>query len=192
MIKLNDWKEYLRKNKMLSFTFVRHPFERLVSAYKNKVLQERGTKLFKEVTRESGESTRKFTDDGHKILQWYKDNHSFPAFIDLVLNGYKGEKVSNGHWNPITPRCRYCDVEYDVIGRMETFDEDLRYIVMKKNLHEVLPLEELSLSMNSAKSMSTKTAKDYFSQISKEQIVKLYKYYNLDFELFGYDVTPYL
>ena len=98
----------------------------------------------------------------------------------------------NGHWNPITPTCRYCDVEYDVIGRMETFNEDLRYIVMKKNLHEVLPLEELSLFMNSANSISTKTAKDYFSQISKEQIAKLYEYYNLDFELFGYDVTPYL
>ena len=179
MIKLNDWKKYLRKNKILSFTFVRHPFERLVSAYKNKFLQHKGIELFKK-------------HDGDTILQWYKNNHSFPAFIDLVLKGYNGKKVTNTHWNPITPTCRYCDVEYDVIGKMETFREDLKYIVMKKNLQKVLPLEEVSLIRNSAKSISNETTKAYFSQISKEKIAKLYEYYNLDFELFAYDVTSYL
>ena len=178
MVKADDWKKYLRKNNMLSFSFVRHPFERLVSAYKDKVLSNNGL-FFKNKLGNTA------------ALRWYQNNKSFPAFVDLVLNGYKGKSVRNGHWDPITPHCRYCDIEYDVIGRVETFKEDVKYIVIKSNLQNVLPLEKSAVAMNSKKTLSTYSTHDYFSQLSKEEIENLYKFYQLDFELFGYDVTSY-
>ena len=37
----------------------------------------------------------------------------------------------NFHWKRFSDKCQHCAVPYDVIGRMETFDEDLEYIVFK-------------------------------------------------------------
>ena len=178
MVKADDWKEYLRKNKLLSFSFVRHPFERLVSAYKDKVLSNDGHYF-------------KYSFRNAAALRWYQNNKSFPAFVDLVLNGYKGIRVPNVHWSPITPHCKYCEIEYDVIGRIETFREDVQYIVVKNNLQNVLPLEKSAVAMNSKKTVSTYSTHDYLSQLSKAKIDSLYKFYQLDFELFGYDVTSY-
>ncbi len=30
------------------------------------------------------------------------------------------------HWRPFYTRCHYCEVDYEVIGRVETFTEDVR------------------------------------------------------------------
>ena len=163
---------------MLSFSFVRHPFERLVSSYNDKVLGNNGAYFRK---------TFPSVANG-----WYRDNHSFPSFVDLILNKYKNVKISNVHWNPISDHCDYCDIEYDVIGRMETFSEDVKYIFLKKNLEKDLPLNQAISSKNSAKSKTEEITNEYFNQLSKQQIDELYEFYRMDFELFGYEVKNYL
>ena len=83
-----------------------------------------------------------------------KFRNNFPAFVDFVLNSYKKSKCYqkhntpcdiNVHWRPYNARCLYCDISYDVIGRMETFDEDVRYIFAKKNLTYLLNKSELHI-----------------------------------------------
>ena len=163
---------------MLSFSFVRHPFERLVSCYNDKVLGNNGT-FFR----------KKFPG---WFNGWYRDNHSFPSFVDLILNKYKTVKISNVHWNPISSHCNYCDIEYDVLGRMETFNEDVKYIFLKKNLEKDLSLSQATSSKNSAQSKTEEITKEYFNQLSKQQIDELYEFYRMDFELFAYEVKTYL
>ena len=175
----DDWREYLKENQMLSFSFVRHPFERLVSAYNDKVLSNEG-EFFR----------RKFLPALTK--EWYQKNHSFPSFVDFILNGYKSLKVSDVHWNPYSGNCNYCSVQFDVIGRMETFNEDVKYIFLKNNIKKDLPLAQATADKNSAKSITVTTTKEYFKQLSKEKINDLYQFYHMDFELFGYDTKPYL
>lgn len=73
---------------------------------------------------------------------------------------------------------------------METFSEDVKYIIRKKNLD--LPLSNSNHSKNSARYDTAKITAKYFSQLSKQQIKDLYKMYRMDFELFGYDIKDYL
>ena len=50
---------------------------------------------------------------------WYINNHSFPAFIDLVLGEWQKDKCYksynfpcvkvNLHWRPLNSQCIYCD-----------------------------------------------------------------------------------
>ena len=77
-------------------------------------------------------------------LKQFRNN--FPAFIDHVLESYKLSKCYqksntpcgiNVHWRPYNARCLYCDISYDVIGRIETFDEDFKYILTRKKLTDL-------------------------------------------------------
>ena len=41
---------------------------------------------------------------------------------------------------PFLSKCHYCDIDFDVIGKLEDFEEDVAYIAMKRNLTEHLGL----------------------------------------------------
>ena len=96
-------------------------FCRLVSAYEDKVLNSNRGNL------------KRFSNN-------------FPAFVDLILKQYSRSSCyhkhntpcnMNVHWRPYNARCLYCDISYDVIGRIETFDEDFKYILTRKNLTDL-------------------------------------------------------
>ena len=74
-----------------------------------------------------------------------------------------------------------------MIGRTETFDEDVKYIMKKSNLESLF-------SMKSIKKLHSKTNKmtqKYFSQLTKGPVNSLYNMYKMDFEIFGYDTKNY-
>ena len=83
---------------------------------------------------------------------------NFSSFVNLVLKQYNESECHeyyndpcssvDQHWRPFTARCAYCDIPYDVVGRIETFQEDIRYILLKKNLTTVIPLKKASLILN--------------------------------------------
>ena len=187
---------FLISEQTLSFSFVRHPFERLVSAYKDK-------------SRIEGKQARE-----GKYSWWFKGEKSFSSFVDLVLyeyqnNCYPYNKQSsktqtnlsnqncidnvNGHWQPFEFRCSYCEINYDVIGRMETWNDDLYYIIRKRGLEKVLSMEKVATSHHHATEHSTKEmTKEYFKTLSQEQKEGLYHMYRMDFEMFNYDPKIYI
>ena len=68
---------------------------------------------------------------------------SFPDFINLVLKQHYENNI-NPHWKRFSDKCQHCAIPYDVIGRMETFDEDLKYIVLKLGLENILPIKTIT------------------------------------------------
>ena len=106
---------------------------RLVSAYVNKVVNH---------------------PNSLKSLSTMKDK-SFSSFVNHVLKEYKESDcyhsynlpcfAINEHWRPFNARCSYCDIPYNVIGRLETLEEDVRYILLKQNLTHIIPLEKTSI-----------------------------------------------
>ena len=75
-------KKYIKSSKITAFSLVRHPFERLVSAYKNKVLHDNGKYI-----------------RGLGYENWYKTGHSFANFVDLVLKEYENFSIHTAKFN---------------------------------------------------------------------------------------------
>ena len=93
---------------------------RLISAYEDKILQRNDPGYHPRV---------------EKIREKY-GNTSFPSFISYILdNGLSKCNRTfchvDGHWTPYYFRCSFCQRQYDVIGRMETFSEDLRFVLIQ-------------------------------------------------------------
>jgi len=88
----------------------------------------------------------------------------------------------------------HCTIPYEVIGQVETFNEDFKYIILKLGLQNILKIEEIETWKNNKsdyKKDKKKEISKYFSQLTKAKFEELWKIYRLDFEMFGYNVTNY-
>ena len=187
---------FIISNNILTASFVRHPFERLVSAYNDKF----------------GGNDIKITWT-NVYQEWFKNEKSFSRFVNLVLYEYRRscypdktqalrlrtnwfndtcEDKINKHWRPFGFQCSYCDVSYDLIGRLETWNDDINYIIRKRGLEQVLPLQNANSSHRHASRHNTKEmTKEYFNTLSQKQKEDLYHMFRLDFEMFNYDPNIY-
>ena len=168
----SDFNAFLLENSILLFSFVRHPFERLVATYLDKC---------------SGADP--------VYYHWSVKYRTFPDFIEFVLKQHKENNV-DVHVKTFAQNCQYCNIPYNVIGRMESFQEDVKYIIIKNHLEDILPLEETLSFHRNQKGKSSKRAKEkkslqLFSQLAKSQIRQLYDIYKIDFKMFNYDASAY-
>jgi len=173
---------FLEQNGYFTFSFVRHPFDRLVSCYKDKVenFQPGGP--------------------GEDIYRKTNGNTTFNNFLQMIIENHKDSIRPDWHWMPFYEKCYYCYINYTFIGRLESFDESVKYILLEANLTNIIPLEQATMHLLATDqgSQSHKLKKfdgkasartlQYFAPISKLMIMKLYEIYKKDFLLFGYNI----
>ena len=75
---------------------------------------------------------------------------------------------------------------------METWNDDLDYIIRKRGLEKVLPLPKAAKNCHSSKLSTKEMTKEYFDTLSQRQKEDLYHMFRLDFEMFNYDPKMYL
>ena len=173
---------YIEKNQIFMFSFVRHPYDRLVSAYER---QFAPGKSDRDVRRSDGKKKK-------------SPKKTFAKFVDRVIkqtSGCVAGKKCDGadvHVRPYYARCAFCDILYEVIGKVETFEEDWRYILKASGLELALAGggDSSSRVENSRPHTDNRTSV-YFGQLSREQRDALARIYSLDAELFGYDLQKY-
>ncbi|KAK2162140.1 hypothetical protein LSH36_103g06063 [Paralvinella palmiformis] len=97
---------------------VRHPFDRLMSAYSNKFVEEGYySKAFaKHILKEFAD---RVTYDSHGIMRI-----SLNQFLFLISKYYYRGFLDR-HWQSYYDLCHPCDVHYDKIIKLETLDEDI-------------------------------------------------------------------
>ena len=158
------------------FMFVREPYERLLSAYKDKYVHPRPV-----------DKDRFITVFGKKIIRNFRRNASqadlqsgydvkWPEFVEYILNG--GDKEDR-HWQNYDEICGSCDIQYDFVGHYENLEEDAIYALEQANLTR----------LKFPKVVPAKTKNElvqYYSQIPKDWIKRLYDVYQRSFEMFGY------
>ena len=116
----------------LVFTFVRHPFERLVSAYRDKFeLANKYSYVYSLYVGKILGLNKKLKSnlmiENAKSLNVVRSRRpSFSEFVDYLLR----EEVHNynDHWRPYWLHCHLCEMEFDVIGKMETWNQDVQFI----------------------------------------------------------------
>uniref|UniRef100_A0A182PK89 Carbohydrate sulfotransferase n=1 Tax=Anopheles epiroticus TaxID=199890 RepID=A0A182PK89_9DIPT len=162
-----------------SFIVVRDPFERLISAYEERLL---------------GQIHPYFKNLSHQIYKRYHDDGqefgipSFQDFARYVVDQFRNKKPSDLHWRPINDLCTPCLARYDSIMKMETFAQDLEYLKNRTHLHEKIK----SVQMNhSRRDPIKRLIEKYYSQLTKQQFDDLYDIYKIDFELFQYSPDKY-
>ena len=103
------------------------------------------------------------------------------------------QKDLNYTYRPFYHHCDFCGVKFDVIGFMETYDADFRFIAQKLNLTSLLTHADKRMNKKSDSKLSqSDRINKYFSLLEKEVRQRLYQLYKMDFEMFGFDATSYL
>ena len=162
-----------------SFLFVRDPYTRLVSAYRNKINPGR---VYDQL------------ETGRRIVQLFRPNATraslqagndvtFPEFVKFIIYLYYKDEIMDEHWRPQYSLSLPCIVPYTFIGKMETMATDIKYVL--QNLYKV-NVSDFSFILNQKPSTTNITY--YYSQIPKYHLSTLKQIYMLDFQLFGYDI----
>eukprot|EP00092_Neocalanus_flemingeri_P001473 GFUD01001571.1.p1 GENE.GFUD01001571.1~~GFUD01001571.1.p1 ORF type:complete len:397 (+),score=102.82 GFUD01001571.1:352-1542(+) len=163
----------------LVFTIVRHPFERLVSAYRDKF------ELAKKYAYVYSMYTSKILSLASPLEVRHTRRPTFSEFVDYLLRVPVVQ--FNDHWVPYWLHCHVCEMEYDIIGKMETIAEDMDFIAEESGLAAA----NISLPWANRKSSGDKVSLDYFQGLSLAQVKGLYAIYRPDFEMFGYQAEAY-
>ena len=168
------------------FTFVREPFERILSAYKDKFVHPR--RVDRPILEFHGrEILKSFRPNASKSALQKLDNITFHEFIEyLVTKGSnKSTPVMDWHWDNYVNICGMCAVNYDFIGHYENFDQDLADF---KEAAELSPEEAESFDARANnKSDTASSLLSYYSQIPIEWIDILGRLFRANFEMFNYD-----
>ncbi|XP_058265677.1 carbohydrate sulfotransferase 11 isoform X2 [Hemibagrus wyckioides] len=170
----------------LKFIFVRDPFERLVSAYRNKFTRSYNTAFHKRY--------------GTKIVQRHRANPrpealekgsdvSFEEFVYYLVDPRtQREEPFNEHWERVHALCHPCLIRYDVVGKYESLAQDSRYVLKLAGAEGEVEFPASSKSTRTTESMAAK----FFNNISPFYQKKLYNLYRMDFLLFNYSTPTYL
>lgn len=159
------------------FMFVRHPFERLASAFNDKADRVSNPAVLRYLWAPIIKKNRKINNYTADFRPTFREFVLY--LIDTPTKNY------NEHWLPFWFRCAPCTVTYDFIGKMETFSRDKKYLYNKLGIGNIFRDTWINRSNSSEKQ------KEYFSQITKVELLKLYQKYYEDFLLFGYSLEPF-
>jgi len=164
-----------------SFMFVRHPLKRILAAYNDKFtihspVHETFQKRFGKYI------IQKFRPNATaEEIKWGADVR-FPEFVKYLIDVHQTGGFFQEHWRPYNDLCAPCRVQYNFIGQMETMNTDARYVI--EHLFEE-PGAGVIPSLNHK--WYSKSLLEFYQEVSKEDMLKLYNVYDMDFEIFGYD-----
>ena len=174
------WQTYFK------FTFVREPFERILSTYKDKFVYPRpfDRLLLKFHGREILTNFR--PNASKSVLEQLRDI-TFREFIEyLVTKGSnKSTPVMDWHWDNYVNICGMCAINYDFIGHYETFDQDLADFKDAAGLSPEVAKKFKAHTRNISDTASSLLS--YYSQIPIEWIDILGQLFRANFEMFNYD-----
>uniref|UniRef100_A0A182PPS5 Carbohydrate sulfotransferase n=1 Tax=Anopheles epiroticus TaxID=199890 RepID=A0A182PPS5_9DIPT len=128
----NELNDYISNT--ISFLIVREPFERLLSAYRNK-LEGCRNKYYKLL--------------GEQIVKKFRKTHpakgvkpphgpTFREFLEFLVSHYRSGGRFDEHWSPVYSFCTPCSINFTLIAKMETFQRDSEYIIRQAGLETLL------------------------------------------------------
>ncbi|XP_012274246.1 carbohydrate sulfotransferase 11-like isoform X2 [Orussus abietinus] len=187
---------------VFKFFVVRHPFERLVSFYRDriednskytaqawiyapKIFYLTRPNLFHSNKTTGGLLKKIFTNDRRlKLIP------SFKEFITWLLR--ESPERDDPHWALYHSHCSVCEANFNFLLKLEHKDpSEINYVFSKLNLNQsetYLPI--LGQTRNGVTDF-TRTC-GYFKSLSHDIVYKLYERYKVDFEMFNYDFDQYV
>ncbi|KAM3871934.1 carbohydrate sulfotransferase 11-like [Diretmus argenteus] len=175
-----------RLRSYLKFVFVREPFERLVSAYRNKFTRSYNTAFHKRygtkiVRRHRAEPDSEALEKGNDV--------TFQEFVQYLVDPRtQREEPFNEHWERVHSLCHPCLIHYDVVGKYETLEPDAQAVLRLAGAAGTVQFPTSSKSVRTDGDMAAR----FFKNISPFYQKKLLNLYRMDFLLFNYSTPQYL
>ncbi|XP_068612272.1 carbohydrate sulfotransferase 12-like [Brachionichthys hirsutus] len=172
-------KEKLKHYK--KFLFVRDPFVRLISAYRDKIHNSRqphfqGYSWL--ILNQYGNQTNKPKTKEEAIA-----SEIYPTFYNFIqfLIDSKTAQPLDEHWRPMYQLCHPCLIQYDFIGHQETLQEDAEQLLKMLKLENYFKFPSAYINATTRESLFK-----WYKPALTEDRRKLYQLYEMDFNLFGY------
>ncbi|XP_044198512.1 carbohydrate sulfotransferase 12-like [Thunnus albacares] len=165
------------------FMFVRDPFVRLISAYRDK-FQRHNEYYYQNFARDILRLYGNQPDTPETVEEAFTSNirPSFYNFIQYLLDPQTEiEEPFEPHWRQMHRLCHPCLIQYDFVGHQETLQEDAEQLLKILKLEDDIKFPPSYENMTSPFSVL-----DWFGTVPLEERRKLYKLYEEDFRLFGY------
>lgn len=169
-------KTYEKMSKTKKFLIVRHPLERLLSAYRDKLEHLRNREYY-------------YKRFGRRIVLKYRLSGNMtrlePTFAEF-LRFIVSEKYFDEHWMPYYHTCEPCMIHYDYILKFETLDRDQNFFIQDANLSGYLYEKNYPRNINPLGITTRKILDKYIRGISRSLLDEVYKIYENDYKLFNY------
>ncbi|XP_072836561.2 carbohydrate sulfotransferase 8 [Pogona vitticeps] len=161
--------------------FVREPFEKLVSAFRDKF--EHANNYYHPVF-------------GRPIISKYRLNATkealrtgsgatFQEFIQYLLDVHRPVGMDI-HWDHVNRLCSPCLIDYDFIGKFETMEEDANFFLHLINAPHNLTFPRFKDRHSDEERTTTQITQQYFKQLSPSQRQRSYDFYYMDYLMFNY------
>ena len=170
--------------------FVRHPLDRVISAFYNVKYFQAGTGMHGPGGHIRHAMKHMFRLESIAELE-------FTDFVRFITNkSLEDNFYYDRHFNSFAQSCRVCDVKYDYILKMESMSHDAspilkdmgfsdEYIDFMHKSDNTRPGALPSSTLNSNKLLKE------LKQLNKLDYGKLLDRYKLDFQMFGYGIDRY-
>ncbi|XP_067661500.1 carbohydrate sulfotransferase 11-like isoform X1 [Haliotis asinina] len=171
--------KYRLKN-YYKFVFTREPFERILSAYRNKF---KGKNPFfhkrygKNIVRKYRANSWNTNPDGKDV--------SFGEYVHY-LTDYTRREPLNEHWEKMTELCHPCLINYDLVSSYDDLQEDSVRLLDKIGASKIVQFPKRSASYKHAE--TEELLRQFYSQIPPVLLDQLMEVYYSDFLMFRYKV----
>ncbi|XP_072763609.1 carbohydrate sulfotransferase 14 isoform X2 [Anoplolepis gracilipes] len=171
----NKTHEEISKTKR--FLIVRHPLERLLSAYRDKLEHIQGREYY--YRRFGRRIALKYRQPGDNVTRL---EPTFAEFLRFIVN----EKYFDEHWAPYYRTCEPCALHYDYILKVETLDRDQNFLIQDAKLSDYLYDVRHPGNINPHGATTRKMLDEYITEIPRSLLDQIYKIYENDYKLFNY------
>ncbi|XP_078343286.1 carbohydrate sulfotransferase 11-like isoform X2 [Oculina patagonica] len=157
------------------FMFVREPFHRLLSGYKDKFFGKNRlyTNRFREMI------VRAYRPQDVETVRTETNNVTFTEFLKFIVTS-SNYLARDDHWRQCEHLCFPCTFNFHFIGHFETLAEDAAYMLKKAGIDDRVAFPPVRSSSAASDFMT------YYSQVPHEIIFKVGEVFRSDFEMFGY------
>lgn len=170
-----------RLNSYTKVLFIRDPFERLVSAFRDKF--ENPNHYYHSVF-------------GRAIISRYRANASqsalnsgsgvtFREFVQYLLDQRRPVGM-DVHWERVGVLCHPCMIHYDFIGKFENMNSEANFLLRSVGAPLGVVFPDYKDRNPQDERTSSSIMRRYFSQLNATEKQSVYEFYRMDYLMFNY------